>query len=52
MVNVKKISLTVLARAQLDLAKRTSSGRSATTVFGGHEQTLRQTLIATDDDVE
>lgn len=48
MVNVKKMSLTALARAQLDLAKRASSGRSATTVFGGHEHTLRQTLIAID----
>lgn len=40
------ISLTALAREQLELAKEASSGRSAHTVFGGHEHTLRQTVIA------
>ena len=40
-----KRSLTADAREQLELAK-THSGRAAVTVFGGHEQTLRQTLIA------
>jgi len=46
MVDVEKLSLTALARKQLELARESSSGRSATTVFGGHEHTLRQTLIA------
>jgi len=43
---MQKISLTALAREQLELARGSSSGRSATTVFGGHEHVLRQTLIA------
>lgn len=41
-----KRSLTALARQQLGLARAPSSGRSATTVYGGHEHTLRQTVIA------
>jgi quercetin dioxygenase-like cupin family protein len=40
------ISLTALAREQLEIARRTSSGRSARTVHGGHEHRLRQTVIA------
>lgn len=40
-----KRSLTADAREQLELA-RSHSGRAAITVFGGHEQSLRQTLIA------
>ena len=43
---MSNISLTALAREQLELAKTASSGRSAHTVFGGHEHTLRQTMIA------
>jgi quercetin dioxygenase-like cupin family protein len=43
---MEKISLTALARQQLDAARRASSGRSAHTVYGGHEHSLRQTLIA------
>ena len=39
-------SLTALAREQLELALRASSGRSAHTVFGGSEHRLRQTVIA------
>jgi len=39
-------SLTVLAREQLERAATASSGRSASTVYGGHEHVLRQTLIA------
>jgi len=39
-------SLTALAREQLELAKAAASGRSSHTVYGGHERTLRQTLIA------
>lgn len=43
---MEKSSLTALARQQLVLAQTASSGRSARTVFGGHEHVLRQTLIA------
>lgn len=43
---MEKISLTALARQQLNAARSASSGRSAHTVYGGHEHTLRQTLIA------
>ena len=43
---MEKSSLTALVRQQLDLASRASSGRSASTVYGGHEHVLRQTLIA------
>jgi len=39
-------SLTALAREQLEAARTASSGRSARTVYGGQEHTLRQTLIA------
>ncbi|MHA6783331.1 cupin domain-containing protein [Pseudonocardia saturnea] len=42
----EKSSLTALARHQLELACHAASGRSAHTVFGGHEHVLRQTLIA------
>jgi quercetin dioxygenase-like cupin family protein len=41
-----KSSLTALARQQLQLAKAASSGRSSSTVYGGHEFVLRQTMIA------
>ncbi len=41
-----KTSLTALAREQLELAVAAPSGRSAHTVYGGHEHSLRQTLIA------
>lgn len=43
---MKNTSLTALSREQLDLAKQASSGRSAHTVYGGHEHALRQTVIA------
>ncbi|MCP2030558.1 quercetin dioxygenase-like cupin family protein [Okibacterium sp. HSC-33S16] len=43
---MQKTSLTALARNELENAKVASSGRSATTIFGGHEHALRQTLIA------
>jgi quercetin dioxygenase-like cupin family protein len=43
---VEKSSLTALAREQLELARRAASGRSADTVYGGHEHALRQTVIA------
>jgi len=41
-----KSSLTALAREQLAVAKSASSGRGALTVFGGHENVSRQTMIA------
>jgi quercetin dioxygenase-like cupin family protein len=43
---MQKSSLTALAREQLELARTASSGRSASTVYGGHEHQLRQTVIA------
>lgn len=43
---MRKFSLEALGREHLDRAGSGSTGRSATTVFGGHEQVLRQTLIA------
>ena len=43
---MEKISLTALARQHLAAARSASSGRSAHTVYGGHEHTLRQTMIA------
>src|ERR1700752_4226385 len=43
---MNKVSLAALAREQLEAARAVSSGRSAHTVYGGHEHTLRQTLIA------
>ncbi len=43
---MQKFSLTALARQQLELAHGTSSGRSSSTVYGGHEHQLGQTVIA------
>lgn len=43
---MQKSSLTALVRQHLQLAEGASSGRSASTVYGGHEHVLRQTLIA------
>lgn len=43
---MEKTSLTALARQQIELASNASSGRSAKTVYGGHEHSLRQTMIA------
>ena len=43
---MQKMSLQALAREQQVLAAAASSGRSARTVWGGHEHVLRQTLIA------
>ena len=39
-------SLTALLDQHLELARQAPSGRSAHTVYGGHQRTLRQTLIA------
>lgn len=46
MQTTRKLSLDALAREHLERAGTTSSGRSATTVHGGHESVLRQTLLA------
>jgi quercetin dioxygenase-like cupin family protein len=43
---MQKESLTALARHHLETATKTSNGRSAHTLYGGHEHVLRQTLIA------
>lgn len=43
---MEKISLTATARQQLTQARSASNGRSAHTVYGGHEHALRQTMIA------
>jgi quercetin dioxygenase-like cupin family protein len=42
---MQKMSLDAIAREQLEEARR-NGGRAASTVFGGHEQVLRQTVIA------
>ncbi len=40
------MSLTAVADEQLARARQSNSGRSAHTVYGGHEHFLRQTVIA------
>lgn len=43
---MQKFSLDAIAREQAKRAGAAPSGRSAETVFGGHEHVLRQTVIA------
>lgn len=43
---MNKISLDAAAREQLDIARGTAAARSSTTVYGGHEHALRQTIVA------
>jgi quercetin dioxygenase-like cupin family protein len=43
---MQKSALPALARQELAKALTATSGRSASTVYGGHEHSLRQTLIA------
>ena len=43
---MRKLSLDAVGREQLERAQDASSGRSSSTVFGGHEQVLRQTVVA------
>jgi quercetin dioxygenase-like cupin family protein len=43
---MRKLSLDAVAREQLKVATTNSNRRSARTVFGGHEQALRQSVIA------
>lgn len=42
----RKISLDATAREQLAAARRSDTKRAATTVVGGHEHVMRQTVIA------
>ena len=42
----QRFSLTALSREQLELAAGAGGGRTARTVYGGHEKVLRQTVIA------
>lgn len=41
-----KLSLDAVAREHLRRAHDSPSGRASGTVFGGHEKTLRQTVVA------
>lgn len=43
---MQKLSLDAVAREAGHRAAEASSGRAATTVYGGHEKRLRQTVIA------
>ncbi|HEY5335452.1 MAG TPA: cupin domain-containing protein [Mycobacteriales bacterium] len=43
---MQKMSLTALGRQHLEQARQHSSGRSAGSVYGGHEHRLRQTVVA------
>ena len=43
---MNKLSLDAVAREQMKAAAGAASGRSAETVYGGHERVLRQTLMA------
>ncbi|AQA23478.1 MULTISPECIES: cupin domain-containing protein [Rhodococcus] len=40
-----KKSLTAVARQQLKLAAAATSGRSSQTIYGGHQRSLRQTVV-------
>lgn len=42
---MQKLSLDAVAREHLEKAAAASTGRSAGTVYGGHEQRLRQTVL-------
>jgi quercetin dioxygenase-like cupin family protein len=43
---MQKMSLDALAREHANRAGSDTTGRSSSTVYGGHERVLRQTLIA------
>ncbi|WP_308465021.1 cupin domain-containing protein [Rathayibacter soli] len=43
---MKKTALAAAAREQLRAATDSTSGRAARTIYGGHDQRLRQTVIA------
>lgn len=44
--SVRKFSIDAMARQQLAAARRSPASRAATTVVGGHEHSLRQTILA------
>jgi quercetin dioxygenase-like cupin family protein len=46
---MEKLSLTGLADEQLEIARTAHAGRSAHTIYGGHDHELRQTVIALTD---
>lgn len=43
---MEKLSTEAVAREQLRAAVAANSGRAASTVYGGHEHQLRQTVVA------
>ena len=43
---MRKFSIEATARQQLAAAQQSAASRAATTVVGGHEQALRQTVLA------
>jgi quercetin dioxygenase-like cupin family protein len=43
---MQKLSLDAQAREHLSQARAAANGRSAQTVYGGHEHVLRQTVVA------
>lgn len=43
---MSKVSLQAVMRHQLEHARRATSGRSAESLYSGHEKVLRQTVIA------
>lgn len=43
---MKKIALAASAREQLRAATSSTSGRASRTIYGGHDQRLRQTVVA------
>jgi quercetin dioxygenase-like cupin family protein len=43
---VQKFSIEAIARQQLEAAHASGAARAATTVVGGHEHTMRQTILA------
>ncbi len=43
---MESLSLDALAEEHIAIAREHASGRSAKTIYGGHQHTMRQTLIA------
>lgn len=43
---MQKFSLEAIARQQFTAARESAASRAATTVVGGHEHTMRQTILA------
>lgn len=42
---MQKYSIEAIARQQIDQASNSAAARAASTVYGGHEHTLRQTVV-------